>query len=132
MHAHQTLFALQLQSPLCNYRTMTTAPSRRCQQVIARRHLTVKGFRTERREPVVASSQVDGLVFIRTQECNPPSITIGLTLAAASTQSRNLCRRMTHFFPFPSCIRGSISIVCAVRTIAALKISGADRRAAVQ
>ena len=38
-----------------------------------------------------------------------------------SPLSRNLCRGMTHF-SFP-CIGGVISIVCAVRTIAPLKIS---------
>lgn len=115
------------QLPLCNYRTMTAGPSHHCQQVIVCRHLTVKGFLFERKAHCVLWTG-DETVFLHIHE---QQTTIkspcrfytcaGSSLSSVSTRV-GICADARHIFSFP-CIRGTISIVCAVKTIAPLKIS---------
>lgn len=114
--------------PLCNNRTMTAGLSYHCQRVIARCHLTVKGFPFEWKAHCDSAQVMRLFLYIHSNtKCKPLSISVQILhprwffACSRLHTSRNLCRCMTHF-SFP-CIRGTISIVCAVKTIAPLKIS---------
>lgn len=108
---------------------MTAGPSYHCQQAIACRHLTVKGFLFERKAHCVSAQVMRLFLYIHEQNTEVPNTIdhcADLTPSSFVTRSRlhasrNLCRCVTHF-SF-RCVRGTTSIVCAVKTIAPLKIS---------
>lgn len=132
---HQTFFSLHIATPtipwayqlsLCNYRTMTAELSCHCQQVIACCRLTVKGFLFERKAHCVSvqvmrlfSYMSNTKVQTTINHCADITPSVVALLQPSPLQREFVPTHDTFFLVF--C--GTISIVCAVKTIAPLKIS---------
>lgn len=106
------------QLALCNYRTMTAGLSCNCQQVIACRHLTVKGFLFERKAHCVSAQVMRLFLHIHEQNTDVPTTInhfadftpLRFVTCSRLHASGNLCRCVTHFFS--PCVRGTIYCLC--------------------